>query len=426
MYLDSIKKEAKRISEKLKESSFERAAQVFEKCFPVTAETTVKTASKEDTFLITGDIPAMWLRDSTAQVICYLPLAKRDGEVADFIEGLCRRQFKCICHDPYANAFNMTPNGGCCNPNDNCDDPLIWERKYELDSLCYAIRLSYEFYKQTGRTSHLDGMFFEGAGKILDLCERERFHTERSDYKFIRPDTEEHDTMPNKGLGNPTEPTGMVWSGFRPSDDRCFYNYLIPSNMFAAVELLNLAEIYEQVGNDKCSADRCRRLSHGIKNGIKKFGCVIHEKFGRIYAYETDGMGHYILSDDANVPSLLSAPYLGFCDKGDPIYEATRAFVLSKYNPFYFEGKFASGVGSPHTPKDYVWHIALSMEGLTCDSADRKRELLNILVSTTDGTDLMHEGFDVSDPSRYTRPWFAWSCSLFCEFVLHCLDRGII
>ena len=135
--------------------------------------------------------------------------------------------------------------------------------------------------------------------------------------------------------------------------------------MFAAVELLNLAEIFEETAKDGQSAQRCRTLSAEIRQGIKNFGCVVHEKQGKMYAYETDGLGNYILSDDANVPSLLSAPYLGFCGKNDPVYEATRAFVLSKDNPFYFEGKCAKGVGSPHTPKGYVWHIALSMQGLT-------------------------------------------------------------
>lgn len=426
MYLEEIKKEAQSIARRLKKSALPKAAEVFEKCFPVTAETTVKTASKDDTFLITGDIPAMWLRDSTAQVVCYLPLAKQNADVADFIEGLCKRQFKCICHDPYANAYNERENGGHCNDDDNCDDPLIWERKYEVDSLCYAIKLCYDFYKVTGRRSHFDGTFFEGAKKILTLFEKEQRHKELSDYKFIRPNTAEHDTMPKNGEGNPVGFTGMTWSGFRPSDDRCFYNYLIPSNMFAAVELLHLAEIFEKTAKNGELSQKCRTLSAEIRQGIKNYGCVVHEKFGKMYAYETDGLGNYILSDDANVPSLLSAPYLGFCSKNDPVYEATRDFVLSKDNPFYFEGRYAKGVGSPHTPKSYVWHIALSMQGLTAKGKEEKLSLLKMLVSTTDGTDLMHEGFDANDPSKYTRPWFAWSCSLFCEFVMHCLDQGVI
>lgn len=426
MYLDEIKNEARTVAERLKKSNMPRVAEVFEKCFPVTAETTVKSAGKEDTFLITGDIPAMWLRDSTAQVICYLPLAKKSGEVADFIEGLCHRQFKCICHDPYANAYNMTPDGGHCWDEDNCDDPLIWERKYEVDSICYALKLSYVFWKETGRTSHFDRVFFEGAGKILDVFEKEQDHPKNSDYKFIRHGTWEHDTMPREGLGNPVKSTGMTWSGFRPSDDRCLYNFLIPSNMFAAVELCHLAEIYQDVKKEPKLAGRCRSLSGEIREGIKNYGCVINPQVGKMYAYETNGMGNYVLSDDANVPSLLSAPYLGFCEKTDPIYESTRAFVLSKQNPFYYEGRFAKGVGSPHTPENYVWHIALSMQGLTAKTKEEKRELLEMIVSTTGGTNLMHEGFDAEDPSKYTRPWFAWSCSLFCEFVMNCLDEGVI
>ena len=425
----NIPKELLEYADKLEQKTqktYPALAPLAKRCYLNTIETTVKECENGDYFVITGDIPALWLRDSAAQLRPYIPQCTESSEMCEIIKGVIRRHAFYVSLDPYSNAFNETAHPEAHKDDTDFSSDYIWERKYEVDSLCYAIKLCYDFYKVTGRRSHFDGTFFEGAKKILTLFEKEQRHKELSDYKFIRPNTAEHDTMPKNGEGNPVGFTGMTWSGFRPSDDRCFYNYLIPSNMFAAVELLHLAEIFEKIAKDGQSAQRCRTLSAEIRQGIKNYGCVVHEKFGKMYAYETDGLGNYILSDDANVPSLLSAPYLGFCSKNDPVYEATRDFVLSKDNPFYFEGRYAKGVGSPHTPKSYVWHIALSMQGLTAKGKEEKLSLLKMLVSTTDGTDLMHEGFDANDPSKYTRPWFAWSCSLFCEFVMHCLDQGVI
>lgn len=425
MLLQAVHEEKDRIGEILSRSKIPELAPVFVRCYPVTAQTTVETAGKADSFLITGDIPAMWLRDSTAQVRHYLALAARDGETADFIEGLSHRQFFCVEHDPYANAFNREPTGRHCCDRDNCDDPLVWERKYEVDSLCAPVELAYALWKATGRTGQFDGRFFRGIGRILDLWEAEQRHG-NSPYTFVRPDTKPHDTLSHGGLGAPVGYTGMTWSGFRPSDDGCVYGYLIPSNLFAATALSKMAEIAEAIRSDAALAARARRLQGEIVAGVLNFGVVNHEKFGKMYAYETDGLGHFVLQDDANVPSLLSIPYLGFGSAQDELYENTRRFVLSGENPFFFSGRHACGVGSPHTPRGYVWPIALCMQGLTSRDPDEQRRLLRILASTHDGTLLMHESFDADQPSRYTRPWFAWACSLFCEFVQHCLAQGIL
>ena len=392
-------------------------------CFLSTVQTTMEPLPGGETFVITGDIPAMWLRDSSAQVKNYLPFAAKDEQVRSLLRGVIATQVKDVLIDAYANAFNREANGkGFQDKTER--NPAVWERKYEVDSLCAPILLAQQYEDASGDTAIYTEAFHRMLRRIAEVFRLEQHH-ERSPYSFERENCPPSDTLPG-GRGTPVGFTGMTWSGFRPSDDRCFYNYLIPSNMFAAVELLHLAEIFEKIAKDGRLSQKCRTLSAEIRQGIKNFGCVVHEKFGKMYAYETDGLGNYILSDDANVPSLLSAPYLGFCSKNDPVYEATRDFVLSKDNPFYFEGKYAKGVGSPHTPKNFVWHIALSMQGLTAKDKEEKLSLLKMLVSATDGTDLMHEGFDVNDPSKYTRPWFAWSCSLFCEFVMHCLDEGVI
>jgi uncharacterized protein len=207
----------------------------------------------------------------------------------------------------------------------------------------------------------------------------------------------------------------MSWSGFRPSDDACKYNYLVPSNMFAVVALKHLSEL--PLNNDTLRT-KAKTLAEIIHVGVETHGKIKHPRFGDIYAYETDGLGNYNFMDDANVPSLLSIPYLGSCAKDDLTYQATRAFVLSEENPYFYSGKAAKGIGSPHTPNEYIWPIALCVQGLTSRSRQEQLELLETLLSTDAGTGLIHESFHKDDPTKFTRPWFAWANSLFAEFVL--------
>lgn len=261
--------------------------------------------------------------------------------------------------------------------------------------------------------------------RILDLFTVEQDHS-KSPYYFRRTNCPPTDTLTHDGHGAPVAVTGMTWSGFRPSDDACVYGYLIPSNMFAVVTLGYTAEIMREIYKDGEVAARAEKLASEIRDGIEKYGVVEHPKFGKMYAYETDGLGNYVFMDDANVPSLMSIPYLGYCSADDEIYKNTRAFVLSKENPYYYEGTAAKGVGSPHTPPEYIWHIALSMQGLTSRDPEECKALLHMLKTTDDGKGFMHEGFHKDDPSRFTRPWFAWSNSLFSEFVLKCMDENIL
>ena len=214
----------------------------------------------------------------------------------------------------------------------------------------------------------------------------------------------------------------MTWSGFRPSDDPCQYGYLIPSNMFAVVVLRYAAEIAETVLQDPSLAEEAKRLGDEIERGIRKYGIVEHPKYGPVFAYETDGLGNYSLMDDANVPSLLSIPYLGYVSADDPLYQNTRRFVLSEDNPYFFKGKAAQGIGSPHTPHRYIWHIALAMEGLTADRPEEKWRLIDLMVRTDAGTGMMHESFDADDPTQFTRKWFSWANMMFCELLLDLCD----
>lgn len=390
----------------------------FNACFANTLLTTVKKQSDGTTFVLTGDIPAMWLRDSTAQVRPYLWVAKTDLEISNMIAGLVERQFQSIILDPYANAFNEEANNAGHQDDHTNMNPSIWERKYEVDSLCYPIQLSYLLYKETGRKDQFNQTFKKAVKKILEVWQVEQKH-QNSTYRFMRDTWREEDTLINDGIGTPVNYTGMTWSGFRPSDDRCIYHYLIPSNMFAVVVLTYLEDIYKNLIQDEFTLlETISSLKKTINEGIISHGRVKNLEGETVYAYEVDGNGNYLIMDDANVPSLLSAPYLGYCSKEDETYLSTRKTILSKMNPYFYEGKYAKGIGSSHTPENYIWPIALAIEGLTTSDKKEKERILDLLVSCDAGTHLMHEGFDVNNPINFTREWFSWPNMLFCELIM--------
>lgn len=399
-------------------------AENFNACFANTLTTTVKRHEDGTTFLLTGDIPAMWLRDSTAQVRPYLVIAKDDPELADMICGLVRQQFRYINIDPYANAFNEEPNGHTWDPNDqsNFSSPWLWERKYEVDSLCYPIQLAWLLYANTGRTDQFDQEFVDGVAKILDVFETEQDHT-RSPYFFIRDTDIPTESLDNDGRGTPVAVTGMTWSGFRPSDDACTYHYLVPSNMFVVVVMDYLERIFGgDILDDPQVVSRAHALRVAVHDGIETYGKTNNRSGETIYAFETDGLGHYNIMGDSNVPDLMAAPYLGYCEPDDPTYLATRRTLLSDENPYYYEGKYLKGIGSPHTPPRYVWPIALAVEAMTSGDKEYEAHILDRLVATDAGTHLMHEGIDVDDPTKYTREWFSWSNMMFCELVMDYFD----
>lgn len=414
---DSMERIAQTVKEKLQCEP--KLYEMFENCYGNTLDTTVKRMEDGTTYVITGDIPAMWLRDSVAQLRPYLVAAKEEAELSDLLVGLSKRQFMYINIDPYANAFNEAANGNCWEHDDTDMGDWVWERKYEVDSLCYPLQFAYLIWKNTGRTDHFDAAFREGAGKILKVFRTEQNHEEESAYRFIRKDTYFTDTLSRDGKGALVKPgIGMTWSGFRPSDDACTYGYLVPSNMFAVVVLAYLEEIAEEVLKDLELKNEAEQLKEEIYEGIESFGITDTENFGRVYAYEADGYGQFNLMDDANVPSLLSMSYLGFQGKHEEVAKNTRKLILSEANPYYYEGRKAAGIGSPHTPAKYIWHIALAMEGLTAKTEKEKLESLHMLAQTDGGTGLMHEGFHADDDTKYTREWFSWANAMFCELVL--------
>lgn len=325
--------------------------------------------------------------------------------------------------DPYANAFNIDKNGKGHQFDKTEMTPWIWERKYELDSLCYPVQLAYLLYKNTGETKQFDGSFVSGIKRMLETIKTEQHH-ETSQYRFERDCDVPTDTLSNIGKGSPVTYTGMSWSGFRPSDDACTYGYLIPSNMFAVVVLGYIQTIFSKVLNNSTIVEEAKILQTEINNGIEKYGIV--EVNGRKqYAYEVDGKGNYLLMDDSNVPSLISAPYIGYVKKDNPIYINTRRFILSPNNPYFYIGEYWSGQGSPHTPKGNIWPIGMALVGLTQRTKEEKQNLLYIMANTTNNTDMIHESFNPNDPSEFTRPWFSWANMMYCELLLSYLGHEI-
>lgn len=394
-----------------------RIGAMFRRCFADTLENAIEFLPDGTAFVVTGDIPAMWLRDSTTQLTPYLHFLADDEGLSDLVAAVSRRQLAYLLHDPYANAFNRADNGRGHQDDRSGQDGWVWERKFELDSLSYPIQLAYDLWRITGRTDHLQKIS-SVADAVMDVLSTERRHEELSAYRFQRFGSPQSDTLIREGRGRLTNPVGLVWSGFRPSDDACELGFNIPGNAFVAVALDHLAVLLLEVFGDQARAGRATALRREIDAAIREHAIVVDERFGAALAYEIDGFGQNLLMDDANVPSLLALPLLGWCDETDPLYRATRALVLSDANPFYFHGVVASGIGSPHTPAGTIWPIALAVQGLTDPDPEEKLRLLRLIADTDAGTGLVHESFDKDDATIFTRPWFSWANAMFCELAL--------
>lgn len=400
----------------------EEMAWLFENCFPNTLDTTVyfsEQSGKPDTYVITGDIDAMWLRDSTAQVWPYLPLMKRDKKLQQLIAGVINRQTKCIHLDPYANAFykDGTRESEWKDTDRTEMKPGIHERKWEIDSLCYPIRLAYHYWKQTGDTNPFDADWKQAIALTVKTFKEQQRMQGRGPYKFQRLTDWATDGVPLEGYGYPVKPNGLICSVFRPSDDATIFPYLIPSNFFAVVSLKQAAEMLKSISDDSTLAGECQQLAEVVNSALKQYATTTHPKFGKVFAYEVNGFGSYHLMDDANIPSLLSMPYLGACSITDPIYQSTRKMLLSAENPFYFKGRAAEGIGSPHTGIDLIWPMAIVMRAHTSTNDAEIKQCLKLLQATHGGTGFMHESFHKDEPTKFTRKWFAWANTIFGELI---------
>lgn len=423
---EAVEKTISDIASKLKNR---KLALMFVNCFPNTIDTTVHFRKDDegdpDTFVYTGDIHAMWLRDSGAQVWPYIQLANEDPALKEMLAGVILRQFKCINIDPYANAFNDGPIPDGHWMTDLTDmKPELHERKWEIDSLCYPIRLAYEYWKKTGDTSIFSKEWLDAISNILVTFRQQQRKEGVGPYKFQRSSERALDTMTNDGLGNPVKPVGLIASAFRPSDDATTFQFLVPSNFFAVTSLRKAAEILKDVNKEEKLASECLALAEEVENALKEYAVYSHPEYGEIYAFEVDGFGNHMLMDDANVPSLLAMPYLGDVELADPVYQNTRRFVWSNSNPYFFKGSAGEGIGGPHVGYDMIWPMSIMMKAFTSTDDKEIKECIEMLMATDAGTNFMHESFNKDDADKFTRAWFAWQNTLFGELILKLVKEG--
>ena len=400
-------------------------AWMFENCYPNTLDTTVKVSEvggRPDTFVITGDIDAMWLRDSACQVWPYVPLAKVDADLRRMFQGLIGRQARCILIDPYANAFLPDPTSKKALSwavDDSTEmKPGVAERKWEVDSLCYCIRLSHGYWKATGDLAPLDAEWAKAMRLVVATFREQQRKNGPGTYHFQRKTEVPTDTQMLGGFGNPAIPVGMIFSMFRPSDDACTYSFYVPSNQFAVLTLRQLAEMATEVLRDAVFAAECKALASEVEAAIQKYAPMKDASGEELWAFEVDSYGNQLFMDDANIPGLLGLPYLGCCKKEDAIYQHTRKRALSEKNPYFFRGTAAAGIGGPHEGLNMIWPMALIVQALTSENDVEIRQCLHWLKTTHAGTGFMHESFDKDNPAKFTRSWFAWANSLFGELVV--------
>ena len=408
----------------------ERLRWMFANCFPNTLDTTVHYREDEegnpDTYVYTGDIPAMWLRDSGAQVWPYVQLCGNDPALQKMIAGVIRRQFRLINIDPYANAFNDGPTGAGEDVGypGHVQDPWVFERKWEIDSHCYPIRLAHHYWKTTGDESVFDAEWVEAMRSILATLRDQQMKEGPGDYTFLRVTDRQLDTRCHVGRGNPVKPVGLISSAFRPSDDATTFGFLVPSNFMAVSSLRKAAEILSTVNGESELAAGCTALADEVAAALQQHAVVEHPVYGKIYAFEVDGFGSVQLMDDANVPSLLAMPYLGDVERTDPVYENTRRFVWSTDNPYFWRGEAGEGIGGPHIGVEMIWPMSIMMRAFTSTDDAEIRDCIIALMTTDAGTGFMHESFSRHDAADFTRAWFAWQNTLFGELILKLVNDG--
>ncbi|KAI0129425.1 hypothetical protein BJ170DRAFT_271912 [Xylariales sp. AK1849] len=423
---------------------------LFENTFPNTLDTTISWkgfadggSDEELTFITTGDIVAMWLRDSANQMRSYKPLLAANestSSLASLFRGAINLQTRYLLTSPHCNAF-QAPVESSLPPEDNSaadtdvvspayDKNFVFECKYELDSLSAFLQLSFDYYNKT-----LDIDFFgkfqwvKTVETILNTTEAllsgtyaDDGHVNESPYTFQRTSNSASETLLNKGIGSPVKGgTGLVRSAFRPSDDSTIFQLFIPANMMFSSYLGKCAVIMEKFDSDL--SKRMSDLSVSVREGIENYGKVQHDDFGDIYAYEIDGFGSSNLMDDANVPSLLSAPTIGYTDASDSTYQNTRQFVLSTSDPYYMFGPVLNGTGGPHVGPGKAWPMSIIVSLLTSNDDAEIVTGLSQLVSSTAGLGLIHESINTFDELDWTRQWFSWANGLFGQLLLDLKDR---
>ncbi|KAK4968670.1 hypothetical protein LTR66_001293 [Elasticomyces elasticus] len=426
-------------------------ARLFENSYPNTLDTAIKWkgyangSDEELTFVITGDINAMWLRDSANQMQSYLPLltaSSSNDSIASLYRGVINLQGRYILTSPFCNSFQPPVESGlqpAPNPSASEDkvrppynNQSVFECKYELDSLAAFLEVSTNYYNATQDTAFFRKYsWVDAVSAVVDVAESMMTPTYAangsvnvSPYSFTRLTDRASETLENNGLGNPVQNgTGLIRSAFRPSDDATIFQLFIPANMMFSRYLDSASNIVAAMGDQRDLARRMSELAASLRSAISTFGIVDSGDFGQVYAYEVDGYGSRNIMDDANIPSLLAAPFYGYLDMNDPIYRNTRTLLLSYKNPYYMRGPVISAVGGPHDGPGYAWPMAAIVRILTSDDDVEITEQLKEIVSSTDGLGLIHESINAFNVSDWTRQWFSWANGLFGQMILDLEDR---
>ncbi|KAI0148310.1 glycoside hydrolase family 125 protein [Hypoxylon sp. NC0597] len=453
---DAIEQVIQDVTSRMKDPDL---ARLFENAFPSTTDTTVKfhttgTKAKKKpkrssfdegmwegphSFIITGDIIAEWLRDSTNQLSPYQPLAKKDPAVYNLILGAINTQSEYVIESPYCNAFQPPPISGLPVSHNGQDDAVhpvyepsfVFECKYELDSLAHFLALGNDFNDHTGSKEFLTPRWYLALETLLNVLEQQSMSTfdpetgryRRNEYTFSRNTNTGTETLNLRGVGNPlNNGTGLVRSAFRPSDDATILGFFIPANAMMAVELKRTANILKEAGKNVL-AQTVETWSQTITNGVWEHGIVRHSTYGNVFAYEVDGYGSSILMDDANYPSLLALPLMGFLAPDDKTYQNTRRMLLSKSsNPYYLTGREFQGIGGPHIGLSNAWPMSLLIQAQTSDDDEEITECLKLVLKSSK-LGLIHESVDVNLIHSYTRSWFAWANGVFAETILDIAKR---
>ncbi|KAI4188930.1 MAG: hypothetical protein L6R41_001816 [Letrouitia leprolyta] len=431
-------------------------ARIFENAFPNTLDTTVRwhvdgtsekpRKRKKDTmgdnghwdgaqsFIVTGDINAEWLRDSTNQLAQYQVLAKKDKRLESLILGAINTQAEFVIESPYCNAFQPPPSSQVPPSSNGQEDsvhPAYEPTKYEIDSLANFLALGNQFFKSTGCKRFLHDRWYLAIETLLEVLDEQAKPTfdlktgrfQGNEYLFRRKTTAGTETLNLDGLGNPLNGgTGLIRSAFRPSDDATILGYFIPGNAMMATELKRTATMLKAVGKSNL-ANRLQERGDSIEKGIYEHGVVTHKRYGDVFAFEVDGYGSSIIMDDANLPSLLALPLMGFVSKDDKVYQNTRKMILEQAgNPYYLEGPAFGGIGGPHIGLEHPWPLSRLVQAMTSDDDD---EILNALQSVRSSSrlGLVHETINVDLITDYTRSWFAWANSVFAQTILDIAGR---
>jgi len=405
-------------------------AWLFVNCYPNTLDTTVELGVQDgrlDTFVLTGDIPAMWLRDSSAQVWGYLPLAKSDAALQQLYRGLIGRHARSVLIDSYANAFARDPGA--------VHSPLFWvaqditamrpgvaERKWEIDSLCHIVRLAWGYWQITGDTAPFDSEWHRAAQVIVATLRAEQRRDGSSPYRFQRLTPNPTDTLMLGGMGAPTRKVGLIHSMFRPSDDACVYPFLIPANLFAVRALRWLADLAGTVLDDATLANDALALAAEVDAALAQYGRIGTGNTA-VWAYEVDGFGNTRFMDDANAPSLSSLAYLDCVPRDDALFRRSEARCWSEANPYFYSSGGHTGIGGPHAGLGMIWPMSLMIRALSSDDPRVVAGCIAQLKTSHAGTGFMHEAFEAGNPTHYTRPWFAWANGLFGEMVINLAAR---